>query len=55
MTFRVLDQIATQLARQLVSVGVKSGDFVPLCFEKSTWAVVSMPAILKPLALPLCR
>ncbi|KAF2873546.1 nonribosomal peptide synthase [Massariosphaeria phaeospora] len=47
MTYRELDERATRLAFQLVSLGVKPQTFVPLCFDKSGWTIVSMLAVLK--------
>ncbi|KAE8823687.1 hypothetical protein HRS9122_10456 [Pyrenophora teres f. teres] len=44
---RVLDGLSTKLAGYLVKIGVKPGDVVPLCFEKSMWTVVAMLAVLK--------
>ncbi|PYI01217.1 acetyl-CoA synthetase-like protein [Aspergillus sclerotiicarbonarius CBS 121057] len=46
LTYRELDTYATQLSKSLISLGV-SGGFVPLCADKSMWAVVAMLAILK--------
>jgi amino acid adenylation domain-containing protein len=42
-----LDRLAEQLARRLVDVGVGAEVMVPLCFDKSKWAIVSMLAVLK--------
>ncbi|KAF2119371.1 hypothetical protein BDV96DRAFT_486547 [Lophiotrema nucula] len=47
MTYRELDERATRLASRLVSLGVKPLDFVPLCFDKSGWTIVSMLAVMK--------
>ncbi|CBF87236.1 hypothetical protein AN9244.2 [Aspergillus nidulans FGSC A4] len=47
MTYRELDQLSTRLATYLISLGVRLEDAVPLCFDKSSWAVVSMLAVLK--------
>ena len=47
LSYGALDKISTQLAQYLVQEGVISGDFVPFCFEKSTWAIVSILAIMK--------
>ncbi|RHZ69034.1 hypothetical protein CDV55_100668 [Aspergillus turcosus] len=47
MTYRELDSHAFRLARHLVSCGVREGDLVPLCFNKSMWVVVAMLAVLK--------
>ncbi|KAE8822096.1 hypothetical protein PTNB85_10526 [Pyrenophora teres f. teres] len=47
MSYSVLDGLSTKLAGYLVKIGVKPGDVVPLCFEKSMWTVVAMLAVLK--------
>lgn len=46
---RELDALSTALAGELVSkgVGADGSRFVPFCFEKSTFAVVAMLAVLK--------
>lgn len=47
-TYRELDIATTALAHHLVSRGgVGPEVFVPLCFEKSAWAVVAQIAVLK--------
>ncbi|RDW67211.1 Nonribosomal peptide synthetase 8 [Aspergillus mulundensis] len=47
LTYGELDRLASKLATHLVSLGVKLEVAVPLCFDKSAWAVVSMLAVLK--------
>ena len=47
LTYNELDDAAEKLALQLVSKGVRTGDFVPFSFEKSVWMVVAILAILK--------
>ncbi|KAF2472341.1 amino acid adenylation [Lindgomyces ingoldianus] len=47
MTYGELDAMSTKLAGQLVRLGIKLEDTVPLCFEKSMWTVVAMLAVLK--------
>jgi amino acid adenylation domain-containing protein/non-ribosomal peptide synthase protein (TIGR01720 family) len=47
MTYRELDDRATRLASRLVSLGVRQQSFVPLCFDKSGWAIVAIIAVLK--------
>ncbi|TPX07288.1 uncharacterized protein E0L32_010785 [Thyridium curvatum] len=47
LTYKALDDTATRLAGHLVREGVKPETIVPLLFEKSRWAVVSMLAIMK--------
>ncbi|KAL9585247.1 MAG: hypothetical protein Q9212_001639 [Teloschistes hypoglaucus] len=47
MTYAELDSASTQVAKQLVLLGVRVGDLVPLSFEKSLYAVVAALGILK--------
>ena len=47
LTYGKLDALSTRLASHLVNLGVKAEDIVPLCFEKSMWAIVAMIAVLK--------
>lgn len=47
VTYNRLDVLASKLARYLVSIGISVEQFVPLSFEKSIWAVVSLLAVLK--------
>ncbi|KAL4869849.1 hypothetical protein BDV12DRAFT_195858 [Aspergillus spectabilis] len=47
LTYKQLDDTANKLACYLVSLGVQPETKVPICFEKSKWAVVSQLAILK--------
>lgn len=47
LTFRQLDTLSSRLAQQLIGLGLRPGDPVPLCFEKSTWPVVTMMAVLR--------
>ncbi|KAL6855594.1 NRPS [Amphichorda felina] len=47
LTYQELDHLSTNMAGRLVELGVKAGDFVPLCFEKSMWATVAMLAMVK--------
>ncbi|KAH8172079.1 AMP-binding enzyme domain-containing protein [Sarocladium implicatum] len=42
-----LDRLANQFAHYLVGRGVKRGSRVPLCFEKSRWAIVAFMGIMK--------
>ncbi|KAF7512376.1 hypothetical protein GJ744_001944 [Endocarpon pusillum] len=42
-----LDKKTTQLAHYLVKLGVEPDVLVPICFEKSSWAIIAMFAILK--------
>ena len=47
VSYGELDSISTQLAGYLAAEGIGPEDIVPLLFEKSSWAVVSMLAVLK--------
>ncbi|KAJ6068698.1 hypothetical protein N7499_010585 [Penicillium canescens] len=47
MTYSQLEKKAVQLAHALVNMGVSRGDLVPICFGKSSWAIISMLAVLK--------
>lgn len=42
-----LDQLSTKLAHHLQSLGVGPETIVPLCFEKSGWAVVAILGVMK--------
>ena len=47
LTYGELNKLSSQLAVHLESNGVGPESLVPLCFEKSLWATVSMLGILK--------
>ncbi|KAK2032543.1 hypothetical protein LX32DRAFT_501522, partial [Colletotrichum zoysiae] len=47
LTYRELDELAAKLASQLVDLGVAAEVNVPLCLEKSPWAIVAELAVLK--------
>lgn len=42
LTYGQLENFATSLASHLIKVGVKPGNFVLLCFEKSMWTTVGI-------------
>jgi amino acid adenylation domain-containing protein/non-ribosomal peptide synthase protein (TIGR01720 family) len=46
-TYAKLDAVSTRLAHHLVELGVGPEVFVPTCFDKSSFAVVAMLAVLK--------
>jgi amino acid adenylation domain-containing protein len=46
-TYGELEDLSSTLAIYLGTQGVGLEDFVPLCFEKSKWTIVSMLAVLK--------
>jgi non-ribosomal peptide synthetase component F len=47
MSYGELEESSNRLANYLVGIGVGPEVIVPLCFEKSMWAVVAMLAVLK--------
>ncbi|MEA2563045.1 MAG: hypothetical protein QOH06_4549 [Acidobacteriota bacterium] len=47
LTYRELDERANRLARHLLAAGVRTGDLVGLCFERSLDLIVALLATLK--------
>jgi non-ribosomal peptide synthetase component F/aryl carrier-like protein len=47
LSYGKLSQLSSRLARVLMEKGVRENVLVPLLFEKSIWAIVSMLSILK--------
>lgn len=47
LTYGQLDRLSTQIAGKLIEFGVGPEVLVPICVEKSLWAVIAMTAILK--------
>ncbi|KAJ3497397.1 hypothetical protein NLG97_g1928 [Lecanicillium saksenae] len=47
LTYGELDHLSSSLADHLMDLGVKPGEFVALCFDKSKWLVVSILAAIK--------
>ena len=47
MSFKQLDDLSTRLAHFLVDLGIETEDIVPLCFEKSAWAIVGILGVIK--------
>lgn len=47
LTFSELEKLSSVLARKLINAGIRLETLVPVCFEKSLYAVVSMVAILR--------
>ncbi|KAL8902464.1 MAG: hypothetical protein Q9207_004685 [Kuettlingeria erythrocarpa] len=45
LTYQELDEMSCQLAHHFIKAGVKREALVPVCFEKSLYAVVAMVAI----------
>jgi amino acid adenylation domain-containing protein len=46
-SYSELDNLSTKLAHHLLSLHISLEMIVPLCFDKSRWAVVAMLAVLK--------
>lgn len=46
-SFKQLDDLSTRLAHLLVDLGIEPEDIVPLCFEKSAWAIVGILGVIK--------
>jgi non-ribosomal peptide synthetase component F len=46
-TYDELNKLSTGLAHHLSALGVATGKFVPLCFDKSAWTIVAILAVLK--------
>ncbi|KAE8155605.1 acetyl-CoA synthetase-like protein [Aspergillus tamarii] len=47
LTFGQLDELSSKLAANLSALGIGPEVFVPLCFEKSKWAVIAMISVMK--------
>ncbi|KAL8774137.1 MAG: hypothetical protein Q9209_001245 [Squamulea sp. 1 TL-2023] len=47
LTYSKLISLSTRLSHQLSALGVGPESYVPICFEKSLWAVVAMLGILQ--------
>ncbi|KAI9155340.1 Nonribosomal peptide synthase [Paramyrothecium foliicola] len=47
LTYRELEGLSSTLARYLLSRGVTNDSKIPLCFEKSMWAVVAVLGVMK--------
>ncbi|TLS21083.1 uncharacterized protein PpBr36_10622 [Pyricularia pennisetigena] len=45
-TYAELDRATTRLARHLVGL-MEPGTLIPICFEKSAWAIIAMLSVLK--------
>ncbi|KAM0280109.1 hypothetical protein ACHAO9_011373 [Fusarium lateritium] len=46
-TYAEMDKLSTLLAQHLIDLGVKNGDIVPLCFEKSRWTTAGVMGVIK--------
>jgi len=47
LTYKELDERANQVARYLLSLGLREGDVVGICLERSAWMVVSVFGVMK--------
>ncbi|KAL8732958.1 MAG: hypothetical protein Q9166_002356 [cf. Caloplaca sp. 2 TL-2023] len=47
LTYTKLISLSTRLSHQLAALGVGPESYVPICFEKSLWAVVAMLGVLQ--------
>lgn len=47
LTYTKLISLSSRLAQQLSALGVGPESYVPICFEKSLWAVVAMLGVLQ--------
>lgn len=47
LSYEQVEKYSTLIAHQLVSLGVKIGQIVPLCFEKSRWTIVGVLGVIK--------
>ncbi|KAJ9404992.1 hypothetical protein DTO045G8_7318 [Paecilomyces variotii] len=46
-TYAELSDLSSKLADHLIQLGLTAETFVPLCFDKSAWMIISMLAVLK--------
>jgi amino acid adenylation domain-containing protein/non-ribosomal peptide synthase protein (TIGR01720 family) len=47
ITYRELDNLSNRLAAKLAEAGVGKNDHIPVCMEKSAWALIAMIAVNK--------
>jgi amino acid adenylation domain-containing protein len=47
LTYQGLEALSNNIGHLIIQAGVKLGDRVALCFQKSVWSVVSMLAVLR--------
>lgn len=47
LTYEEIGRYATLLAHHLVRIGIKTGQIVPICFEKSRWTIVAVLGVLR--------
>ncbi|PHH52314.1 Nonribosomal peptide synthetase 4 [Ceratocystis fimbriata CBS 114723] len=46
-TYAEVDSLSTRLTFILLQNGVRSGDVIPLCFEKCKWTIIAVLAVMK--------
>lgn len=47
LSYSALDQMSTRLASYLATLGLRRDEIVPVCFDKSAWAVIATLGALK--------
>lgn len=47
LSYEEVERYSTSVAHNLVGLGVKIGQIVPLCFEKSRWTIVGVLGVIK--------
>ena len=47
LSYLELDALSSRVCSLLLETGVRQGDIIPLCFEKTLWTVVAMLGVLK--------
>lgn len=47
LTYSELETLSSRLAHHLISKGVEIGTRIPLCFEKSMWAIVALLGVMR--------
>lgn len=47
LSYEEVERYSTHVANHLVSLGLKVGQIVPICFEKSRWTIVAVLGVMK--------
>ena len=47
LTYKQLEQTSNQVARRILEYGLSGSQVIPICFEKSMWATVTLLGIVK--------
>jgi non-ribosomal peptide synthetase component F len=47
VTYKQLEGLSNKVANQLLELGVTEETMIPICFEKSAWAIIAMIGVLK--------